>query len=185
MTKTKKASSTSKKLAIGILAVIFLTLCLCITTYALVTVSVSVSDNYFKTGNVSVDLNGGKPVIEEHEFLFEPGMTVTKEFYIENTGTWDIYYKLYMDDVSGGLATVLRITVSDGDRTLYQGTAAELSRERINASDDTLRPHERRILTISFYYPPESVNSTQNLSLSFDLCAEAVQTKNNPNKLFE
>ena len=51
-------------------------------------------------------------------------------------------------------------------------------------ADDTLRLQERRSLTVYFHYPESAENRTQNLTLSFDLCADAVQTKNNPNKLF-
>lgn len=173
------------RLAAGILTVVLLTVCLCVTTYALVMVTVSVPDNTFETGMVSINLNDGKPVIEEHEFLFEPGMTVSKAFFIKNSSTWDVYYKIYLDDVKGGLATVLEITVSDGDRQLYHGTAAELTRLRAEAADDTLRPNEKRDLTITFHYPEQAGNGGQNQTLSFSLCAEAVQTKNNPDRLFD
>lgn len=134
-----KTDTTSRKLAVGILTIIILTFCLCITTYALVMVSVSVPDNSFRTGSVAVNLNDGKPVIEEHEFLFKPGMTVTKEFFIENRSTWDVYYKLYMEEVKGGLANVLQITIADGEKVLYQGTAAELSGSDVEAADDILK----------------------------------------------
>ena len=52
-------------------------------------------------------------------------------------------------------------------------------------ADDTLRLQERRNLTVYFHYPESAENRTQNLTLSFDLCADAVQTKNNANKLFD
>ena len=67
---------TAKKLTGGIVAIVILALCLCITTFALVYASVSVNNNIFHTGEVKINLNNGKPVIQEHEFLFEPGMTV-------------------------------------------------------------------------------------------------------------
>lgn len=176
---------TLRRLSVSVCAVIFLTVCLCITTYALVRVSVSVPDSYFKTGSIEINLNDGKPVIEAHEFLFEPGMTVTKDFFLENRSTWDVYYKLYFDKAEGGLADVLQITISDGNKDLFQGTAAELSKARVGAADDTLRRDERRDLTISFHYPEKAGNAAQDMSLSFALCAEAVQTKNNPDKLFD
>ena len=119
-------SKTAKKLTGSIIAVIVLAICLCITTFALVWATVSVDNNLFHTGKVKINLNDGKPVIEEHEFLFEPGMTVKKDFFIENQSTWVVYYKLYFDNVAGGLADVLQITVKDGEKTLYKGTAAEL-----------------------------------------------------------
>ena len=89
-------SKTGKKLTGGIIAIILLTVCLAITTFALVFASVSVDNNIFKTGEVKINLNDGKPVINEHEFIFEPGMTVKKDFFIENDSTWDVYYKLYL-----------------------------------------------------------------------------------------
>lgn len=175
---------TAKKLTGGIVAIVLLTVCLCITTFALVYASVSAENNLFHTGEVKINLNNGEPVIREHEFLFEPGMTVRKEFFIENESTWDVYYRIYLDNLSGGLADVLDITVRDGDKILYSGTASELTRQNVAAADDTLKIGQRRNLTVTFYYPEEKGNDTQNLDLTFTMCAEATQTKNNPNKLF-
>ncbi len=180
----KNNSITSKKLTASITAVIILAVCLCITTFALVWATVSVEGNLFHTGTVKINLNDGKPVIEEHEFLFEPGMTVKKDFFIENQSTWDVYYKLYFTDVDGGLADVLEITVQDGSKVLYQGLASDLTKENVGAADDILKLNERRILTVYFHFPEEAGNSTQNLVLTFSMKADAVQTKNNPNKLF-
>lgn len=178
-------SKTAKKLTGGIAAIIILAICLLITTFALVYESVSVENNLFRTGGVKINLNGGKPVIQEHEFLFEPGMTVKKNFYIENESTCDAYYKIYLSDVSGGLSRVLEITVSDGDKLLYSGTAEELAAENVSAADDTLKIKERKNLTVTFHFPEEKGNETQNLDLEFTMCAVGVQTKNNPNKLFD
>ena len=176
-------TKTAKRLTGGIIAIIVLAVCLCITTFALVYASVSVENNLFHTGKVKINLNDGEPVIQEHEFLFEPGMTVVKGFFIENDSTWDVYYRLYLDNVSGGLSDVLTVTLKDGDRVLYSGTANELTRQNVVA-DDTLKIGQRRNLTVTFHYPESSGNGTQNLDLTFTLCAEATQTKNNPNKLF-
>ena len=158
---------------------------LCITTYALFYATVSVDGHFFKTGTVSIDLNGGMPIIEEHEYLLEPGMTVEKPFYIQNLGTGGVYYKLYFDNVAGGLADVIEISVASGDKILYEGTANTLTRGGVLAADDMLSAGERRDLTIRFYYPDDGDNTTQNTELKFDLCAEAVQEKNNPDKVFE
>ncbi len=174
----------SKRLTGGIIAIIVLALCLCVTTFALVYASVSVEDNLFHTGEVKINLNDGKPVIREHEFIFEPGMTVKKDFFIENDSTWDVYYRLYLDNISGGLADVLTVTIKDGDKVLYTGTANELTRQNVAAADDTLKIGQRRNLTVIFHYPENSGNKTQKLDLAFTMCAEATQTKNNPNKLF-
>lgn len=180
-----KANKTAKKLTASVVAVIILAVCLCITTFALVYSTVAVDNNLFQTGTIQIDLNGGQPVITEDEYLFEPGMTVEKPFYIENQGTWDVYYKLYFDNVEGGLADVLEVEIRDGDTVLFGGKIADLTKETVGAADDILKLHERRELTISFHYPEEAGNSGQAQYLSFDLKADAVQTKNNPNRLFE
>ncbi|GFI55439.1 hypothetical protein IMSAG013_00483 [Clostridiales bacterium] len=181
----KNNSTTSKKLTASVTAVVVLAVCLCITTFALVWATVSVEGNLFHTGTVKINLNDGRPVVEEHEFLFEPGMTVKKDFFIENQSTWDVYYKLYFADVEGGLANVLEITVKDGDKVLYSGKAANLTKENVGAADDVLKLNERRNLTVYFHFPEGVGNNTQNLVLTFSMKADAVQTKNNPNRVFD
>lgn len=187
----KKAAENSRrrpkivnKLTASIIAVIALAACLSITTFALVYSMVSGEDNLFQTGQIKVNLNDGKPVIEEDEFLFEPGMTVEKKFFIENQGTWDVYYKLYLDNVEGGLADVMDVTIRDGDTVLYSGKADELQKEAVSAADDVLKLNERRELTIVFHYPETGGDSGQNQYLTFDLKVDVVQTKNNPGKQF-
>lgn len=181
----KPNNTTSKKLTASIAAVIILAACLCITTFALVWATVSVDNNFFQTGIVRINLNDGMPVIEEHEFLFEPGMTVKKDFFIENQSTWDVYYRLYFDDIEGELSDVLEITIKDGDRILYQGRINELTKANVSAAKDLLKLNERRELTVFFYFPKEAGNSPQNQRLSFSIKADAVQARNNPNKLFD
>ena len=177
-------NKTVKKLTASVAAIIILAVCLCITTFALVYSTVTVDNNLFQTGEIKINLNDGKPIIEEHEYLFEPGMTVEKTFFIENQGTWDVYYKLYLDNVEGGLADVLEVEIRDGDTVLLEGKISELTKEQVGVADDILKLKERRELTVSFHFPEEAGNSTQNLYLSFDFKADAVQTKNNPQRLF-
>lgn len=178
-------TKTATKLTGSIIAVVVLTLCLCVTTYAIVRETVLLENNLFHTGTIKINLNDGKPIINEYEFLFEPGMTVKKDFFVENQSTWDVYYRVYFDKVDGDLADVLRITIKDGEQTLYCGTAAELSRKNVGAAGNSLSMHERRDLTIYFHFPEDAGNEAQGMTLMFDLCAEAVQTKNNPNKAFD
>lgn len=177
--------SATKKLTGGIIAIILLSICLCITTFALVWAAVSVENNLFHTGTVKLNLNDGQPVIHENEFVFEPGMTVEKDFFIENNSTVSVYYRLYFDNVYGSLANALQISIKDGEKVLYTGTANELNRRNVIAADDTLQMKEKRNLTIVFYFPAEEGNTAQNADLVFTLCAEATQTKNNPNRLFD
>ena len=86
---------------------------------------------------------------------------------------------------TGGLADVLNVTVKDGEKTLYSGTATELAKANAAAADDILQVGQRRNLTVYFYYPTDKGNETQNSELTFTLCADATQTKNNPERLFD
>ncbi len=181
----EKKSKTLKRLTGSVVVVVILSICLCITTVALVYSVVSVENNRFRTGTIQLNLNDGKPVIEEQEFLFEPGMTVEKNFFVENQSSWDVYYRLYLSDVKGGLADVLEVSIRDGEKVLLRGKMADLTRDKVNAAGEILRLNERRDLTISFHFPEEAGNSAQQLRLTFTIGADAVQTKNNPNRLFE
>lgn len=175
-----------RKLIACLATIVGLLLVFALATYAISTLSVSVPNNYFETGSVEINLNDGKPVIDIDEFRFEPGMTVTKDFFLENRSTWAVYFKLYMTDVQGELADVLRITIADkAGNTLYQGTASELTRADAPVADEALEVDETREFTITFFYPREAGNATQGDDLSFTLCADAVQTKNNPNAQFD
>lgn len=176
--------SLLKRLTTSAITALVLFVCLCITTLALVSQIVTVNNNTFHTGKISINLNDGKAVIQKDEFIFEPGMTVKKEFFVQNESTWDVYYRIYMDDVTGGLKDVLEITVLDGDTVLYSGTASNMTKTNVQTANNTLAVNEKKTLTIYFHYPEDKGNDTQNLTLAFNLCADAVQTKNNPNKEF-
>ena len=175
---------TGKKMKASIIAIVILSLCLCITTFALVWSMAWVNDNIFSTGKIDIDLNDGKPVIEEDEYLFKPGMEVIKEFYIQNNSTCEAYYKIYFDEITGGLADVIEVTIRDNQRVLFAGKPSELTKQMVSSADEPLRLKEKKELEISFYYPKEG-NSTQDATLTFTLCADAVQMKNNPNREFD
>ena len=176
---------TQDKLKIGITVLIILLVILCILTFSLVYSIVSVESNIFRTGSVSINLNDGKPIIEDEECKFGPGMSMEKEFFIENNSTYSVYYKLYFDNVEGGLADVLQVTIYSGDEILYQGTPAQLSRDKVLATDDELKIGEKRVLRIAFDFPLDAGNVEGEPILTFDLSADAVQTKNNPDRLFD
>ena len=82
-----KQKQIRKKLTASVVTMVILAFGLCITTFALVYSIVTVDNNRFQTGTVKINLNGGKPVIEDHEFLFEPGMTVEKGLRTKAHGT--------------------------------------------------------------------------------------------------
>ena len=121
---------TRKKLVARVAGVILLVVALCIATFALSYPQVSVDENTFQTGTLKLNLNGGEQIISDQEFLLEPGRTMVKNFYIENEGTIDVYYNLYLENVSGDLADILDVTIKDGDKVLFEGKASELNKQQ-------------------------------------------------------
>mgnify|MGYP004497507389 FL=1 len=180
-------SETHKKLRRSMFIAVLLALMLGVTTFALITSMVEVKDNHFDTGVVKINLNDGKPVISEDEYLFEPGMRVVKDFFIENEGSIDAYYKIYLEDVKGDLADVLEATITEKEsgKVLYQGLVSDLTRGSAAVDDGTLAAGERKNLTIRFYFPKERGNEAQDKTLSFKMGATATQVRNNPDRSFE
>lgn len=172
-----------RKMILGIVGVHALALALAVVTFALVYFQVSVEDNTFITGTVDINLNDGEPVIDED--LFEPGVTVVREFFLQNEGSGDVYYRIYLDNVRGELMDVLDVTITYDDTVLASGKASELTRDNVEISDDVLKVGQKKIFTITFCYPEDEGNDTQGGTLSFDMKADAVQTKNNPDKDFD
>ncbi len=187
LSKKEPRDKTPKKLSRGIavcvVIIILLALLLSITTFALLKSVVSIETNIFKTAEVKINLNDSEPIITP-EFLFEPGMTVEKEFFIKNEGTIPVYYRVFFEDIRGGLASVLDITISTESEVLFNGKVSDFVSSSPHLKSSILAVDETVRLKAVFHYPKESKNDTQNLNLSFILCAEATQTKNNPLKVF-
>lgn len=176
-----------KKLSLNILIIIALFFCLTITSFALVFASVQLENNTIETGYIAISLNGGNQIISDGEFLLEPGMTIKKEFYLQNTSPCDVWYRFYFDKVEGDLKDCLEVTIKDGDAILYEGTVSELKKSYSKSAPEketALQMNQTKYFEIIFHFPPESGNDYQNAKLTFDFVADAVQTKNNPNRLF-
>ncbi len=178
--------NSAKRLSISIITLVILCTCLCVISFALGMVVYEVNNNTFATGTIDIDLNGGEPVITANEFLFEPGATVEKSFYIKNNGTWAVWYKLYFSEVSGNLGDVLEVTIKNKDGTiLMKGKLAELTEKNVPAMEDELAMNEKQEMTIVLHLPEYSGNNVQGGNLTFELSAVTVQTKNNTGKEFE
>lgn len=188
----KNNMKTTARLTVSVITAIILSICLCVTTYALY-LTVKVENNSFQTGIVEINLNDGYPVINADKF--EPGMTVVKDFFVENKSSDSVYYRIYMDKINGGLADVLEVEIRDpgesddtsDDKILYAGKMAELTRDNIVKANElaVLKLNQKKDLQIWFHFPEEEGNDTQDLEFTFDMCAEAVQTRNNPEGLFD
>lgn len=180
-----KYGSTRKKLTCSIALIVLLVLCLCVTLMALLYSMVSVDGNRFLTGVVEINLNDGKPVIEANEFLFEPGMTVEKTFFVENNSGCEVYCRLYFDSMEGNLANVMDVTLLSGNEVLFSGKASDFTRKKAKVLSEKLGIRERKEFSIVFYFPKEVGSNIQGGYLAFDLRADATQVRNNPKRQFE
>lgn len=183
---TTKRTDTRRRWLSSALLTILLTLGLIVTSVAITISSVEVPRNIFTTGQVKLNLNDEKAVIKSDEYLFEPGMTVVKDFFLENEGA-ECWYRLYFSEVKGDLANVLDITVKNGDEILCSGKMSDLTRDNmqfIGSLPAKGAAGSRLDLTISFYFPKDAGNTAQNGTLQFDLCADGTQVRNNPGKNF-
>ena len=180
MTDTSaKRTDTRRRWLSSALLTVLLALGLIVTTLAIST-QISVERN-FTIGTVKLNLNNKQAVIMPNEYLFEPGMTVVKDFFLENEGA-ECWYKLYFRNVAGDLANVLDVTVKNGDTILCSGKMSDLTRENmqfIGSLPAKGEPGSRLDLTISFYFPKDAGNTAQNGTLQFDLCADATQSAHN------
>lgn len=193
--KKEHTDRTGRKLTAGLITIMLLACCLCFTTYALVYSEVMVEDNIFHTGTVKINLLDSEgnnlvnnTIIDQNSYIFEPGMRVEKPFWIENVGTADCYYRIFFDNVKGDLANILqvRITVpadaTRPEKILYEGLAIDLTKDAVYT--DKLEVYKSQEIKISFYFPSSAGNAYQNKQMSFNICAQAVQIKNNENRDF-
>lgn len=177
---------TSRRWMGSAVVTVLLVLGLVVTTLAIGLSVAERPDNIFSTGKIKLNLNDSKPVITENEYLFEPGMTVDKPFFLKNEGA-DCWYRLYFDKVSGSLSSVLEVTVSDGETVLFTGKMSDLTQ----SSADWLgilpavgATGSYRTMTITFRFPEDAGNAAQGGTLQFDLCADGTQVRNNPGQNF-
>ena len=196
-------TNTERKLKSGIAIIVLLSISLIFTSTVLAMSVLPIPNNVFKTGFINIKLggiNGDKEyyfdddhkLISENEYLFEPGITVEKKFFIENVAGnkgYDVYYKIYFDNIKGELADQIDICLKDDlDNVLYNGKASDFTKNNVISPDralSVLDKQNKHYFSICFHYPEECGNVGQGKILEFDLCARAVQTKNNPNREFE
>lgn len=168
----------------GVITFIILSVCFCATTLALIYDTLISHEAEISTGKVSINVNGGAPIIAEGEFEFEAGTTAKKTFYLQNNSICAVYYRLYFSDINGALADMIIVTISKGDTALYTGRIRDLT-ARGDAADDVLQVDERRELTLTLHLPENAESVLAGGELSFTLCADAVQAPKNDDKVFE
>lgn len=199
----RNKSKTAKRLTGSIILIVVLALCLCLTTLAIVyDAMVSVENNIFTTGRVEINLNDGKAVYpEEMPLQVEPGATDQNEFFLKSEGTVSAYYRLYFSfnfDTENGeltqkglaekkLAENLDVKIcKKGEKTpLYESKMIDFVKENAKAAEDVLDGDETQWFDIFVTLPESCKDDTMALTLTFNIHADAVQTKNNDGKSFQ
>ncbi len=181
----RKPSQTKQKAYGSIIVTLVLLVMLAITTYALFTSMVSVEENQFEMGEVKIELNDGKTIFDSVDLNIEPGYSVKEDFTVENQGTADVYYRLYLENVTGALYDALTFEIYDGETLLYSGDAQALTKENPCISQTALTAGETKTLTAVVKMKEGAGNAYQTGKINFDVTVDAVQAKNNPDKVFE
>lgn len=142
---------------------------------------------------MAIELNEGKTIFSGADLAnIEPGHAAVREFTVKNTGTVDVYYRLYLENITGDLADSLVFSIYEGDKNaaqtgtpLYTGAASDFVADGSPFVDGkTLAPGETRTLTAVVKMGEGSGNAFQGDTVGFDLTAQCVQARNNPDKEF-
>lgn len=163
--------ATAIKIKRNLIIIIILTVCLafitCVKSFA------KESSNIHK-----INLNEGKPVVDEHIKNFKPGDTLTRYFTIENLSTDIAYYTLYFDDITGSLKDILEVTIYDGEKIILSGILNEHTIDKLKEKDAILASKEKKTLTAVFHFPKAGGNYFKSSDVYFDLNARAGWAKN-------
>ena len=164
-----KKMSLARKVTFSAVACVVLFICFAVVSSAVLTTS-----RFWESENVQIWLNDEEPIISGEGIFFEPGMNYTKDFELRNDGKTILSYRLYFDNVDGGLADVVEVTIRDGEKVLYQGTINELNKYDTRNAEEGIRPRETKVLTISFDYPKYAGMPDLGTYATFDLWAVGV-----------
>lgn len=192
----KQKSNTKRKAYQSLIIIFILVVMLAATTYALALSFVSVDDNQFETGDVEIEINNGKAIFDDENLKIEPGYRLVKTFTVKNTGTADAYYRFYLENVEGSLQDSLIFSFYEGDvkdsladtnstvKPVLTGAAAELTKSDVAQGIGELQKGKEKTFTVLVKMKESAGNTYQGGYISFNLTAEAVQSRNNPNRVF-
>ena len=192
----KQKSNTKRKAYQSLIIIFILVVMLAATTYALALSFVSVDDNQFETGDVEIEINNGEAIFDDENLKIEPGYRLVKTFTVKNAGTADAYYRFYLENVEGSLQNSLIFSFYEGDvkdslagtnstvKPVLTGAAAELTKSDVAQGIGELKKGEEKTFTVLVKMKESAGNTYQGGYISFNLTAEAVQSRNNPNRVF-
>lgn len=174
-----------KTLLRSLLIAAALTWLLVLTTYAMTLADLRLPNNQFQTGTVQISLQKGeiRPISLADQRM-EPGKTLTQTFTVTNTGTAEIYCRLYLSRAQGGLLDDVQFAVFADDVPIFEGSAARLTDRTACSLPDTLDPGETCGLRVQILMPTAAGNAAQADWLEYDLTVDATQTLHNPQKSY-
>ena len=140
--------------------------------------------NFLETPNQGSIAVGGNVIFDAADMNIEPGYSIRRDFTVENRGTAEVYYRVYLENAAGPLLDVLDFAIYDGDTLLFEGAADSLTRETPCEGAAPLAPGETRTLTAVVKMREGAGNTYQNGGITFDMTAYAVQVRNNPERAF-
>lgn len=203
MTDTSaKRTDTRRRWLSSALLTVLLVLGLIVTTLAIST-KISV-ERIFRTGTIDIEIGpedlehagepgtAGDPIFPENAPIgkegsnqfAEPGMKLSRNFYVRNVGSAAVYYKLYVDEVEGSeLANVLNVTITykDSDTPLFSGKLSQLEEGVTIERSLPAEPAGNALqwFTATIRFPQNEDNAVQGKVLTFRLCAGATQSAHN------
>lgn len=168
-------SKSEKRLYICVSILALVAICFFASSCFFAKTTVNARIQNYNSGNsagdykVDVDINGGVNIINADEYIFEPGMKVSKDYYIVNNDSQAVYYGF--NNVTGNLAKYILITLESDNQIIYCGSAADLSDFNLDKTY-TINSGERKNFTITFEYPEAKGNASQNAELNFSVCCD-------------
>ncbi len=179
--------SRKKRNLLTAVAAIAIVVLLAATAYAASYIFLKVEDNYFQTGQIDVSIitdtstTKYKRTLFGENVLIEPGATLRGDFTIQNNSNdpSGIWYRFFLQDVTGDLAEVLEVTLYDADGNEVKSGRMTSWENRLYMSPKAMANGDSHQYTLELHHPESAGNETQNLSMSFKLAVVAVQRKNN------
>jgi hypothetical protein len=176
--------TTKKKLYFNIISLILLFAMLVGATYAILIALVDVKDNFFETGYVKIELNGGKLVFDGSDFNLAPSSSITKPMTVKNLSSVPIHYRVYLENVSGSLSEAISFNIYNGSELVKTIEIADFDSKNALVSDESLIVNGEKTYSIEAFFNESAGTTYQNATVTFDFVAEAVQAPYNPNKEF-
>ena len=143
-------------------------------TFAWFTDGADVATTSFTAGTIILgDINEASITLDD----MAPGDFETVNFNVVNAGTLDMFYRVYIKDVTGELHEALTVEINSADAvgldTLTGVDNPIIGRTRLDSNDEA---HE---VSIKFILPTTTGNSFQGKTFSGTLVVEATQVNNN------